>query len=196
MLTGAWPGWARGIASLAIAYHVTAVVAGAVGVPPSSVLERSVANLFTPYYDLVDFGYAYRFYSEPPPTPIVTATLRFADGREDETVRLPGRHVGGPQMRRQRQLALANALFSDVREAQEQAGSRDRSRLARAYARHLCATRPGCESVTLHLRFHLIPEIDLVREAIERPGAGPYDLFADSLFSTPEWIGEYPCAGL
>jgi hypothetical protein len=181
--------------SLAIIYHMTGVLAGAFGVPPSSVLERSVADLFSPYYELVDFGYAYRFYTEPPPTPIVTATLHFGEGQPEETVRLPGRDVHGPRMRHQRQLALANALFIDVRGAQERTGDRGRSRLAQAYARHLCATRPGCASVTLHLQYHLIPEIEAVREANERPGARPFDLFAESLFSTPEWIGEYPCGG-
>ncbi len=192
----AWPGWAKALVSLAIVYHMTAVLAGAVGVPPSSVLERTVADLFTPYYDLVDFGYAYRFYTEPPPTPVVTATLRFADERPVVTVRLPGKEVRGPRMRHQRQLALANALFLDVREAQARTGERDQSRLARAYARHLCATRPGCTSVTLHMQYHLIPEIDQVREVIERPGSTRYDLFAGSLFTKPEWIGEYPCDGL
>jgi hypothetical protein len=193
---GAWPVWARAIVSLVIVYHVTAVFAGAVGVPPSSILERSVADLFIPYYDLVDFGYAYRFYTEPPPTPVVTAVLRFSDGRPAETVRLPGREVDGPPMRRQRQLALANALSLDVRGAHERTGERSGSPLAQAYARHLCATRAGCQSVTLRLQYHLIPEIEQVREATERPGAPPFDLFAESLFSTPEWIGEFPCAGL
>jgi hypothetical protein len=193
---GVWPVWARVVVSLAIIYHLTAVFAGAVGVPPSSVLERTVADLFTAYYDLVDFGYAYRFYTEPPPTPVVTALLEFSDGRAAETVRLPGREVPGPPMRHQRQLALANALFLDVREAHERTGERSRSRLAQGYARHLCATRPGCQSVTLHLRYHLIPDIEQVREATDRPGSPGFDLFAESLFSTPEWIGEFPCAGL
>ena len=51
----------------------TVVIAGALGVPPSSELERKIANLFTPYHDLVDQGYAYRYYAEPPPTPVIEA---------------------------------------------------------------------------------------------------------------------------
>jgi hypothetical protein len=192
----AWPGWARALVSLAIVYHLAAVVAGALGDAPSSILERSIADLFTPYYGLVDCGYSYRFYNEPSPTPIVTATLSFGENRPAETVRLPNRHLSGPRMRHQRQLALANALFLDVLNAQELTGERGGSRLAQAYARHLCASRPGCETVTLHLQYHLMPEIDQVREATERPGAPHYDLFGESLFTTPEWIGEYPCAGL
>ena len=70
--------------------------------------RRSVSRRITA---LADLGYAYRFYVEPPPTPVVTATLRFGDDRPEETVRLPGRDVPGPRMRHQRQLALANALL-------------------------------------------------------------------------------------
>ena len=137
-----WPGWARVAVSAALLFHMGAVLGGALGVPPSSLLEQSIAEVFTPYYDLVDLGYSYRYYAEPPPTPVVTATLEFGDGRPEETVRLPGREVAGPRMRHQRQLALANALFMDVQEAKERTGDSSKSRLARAYARHLCLTRP------------------------------------------------------
>jgi len=176
-------------------FHIAAVLAGALGVPPSSMLERTIAELFTPYYDLVDLGYSYRFYAEPPPTPVVTATLGFGEDRPEETVRLPGREVAGPRMRHQRQLALANALFVDVQQARQRTGDGSQSRLARAYARHLCLSRPDCRMVTLHLQQHLIPELDQVREAISAPGAPRFDLFAESLLTTPERIGDYPCDG-
>jgi hypothetical protein len=148
-----------------------------------------------PYYDLMDLGYAYRFYAEPPPTPVVTATLRFGEGRPEETVRLPGRAVAGPRLRHQRQLALANALFADIQEAKQRTKDATRSRLARAYARHLCRSRPGCRSVTLHVQQHLIPDPARVREAAESPGAPRFDLFDETMFTTPEWIGDYPCDG-
>jgi hypothetical protein len=190
-----WPGWARVLVSLVLLFHFTAVFAGALGVPPSSLLERTIADPFKPYYDLADLGYSYRYYAEPPPTPVVTATLWFGEGRPEETLRLPGREVTGPRLRQQRQLALANALFNDVREVKEHTAESNRSRLARAYARHLCRTRPDCRSVTLHLRQHLIPDPDHVREAMAVPGAPRFDLFAEELFTTPEWIGDFPCDG-
>ena len=180
----------------ALLFHIAAVLAGALGVPPSSMLERTIAELFTPYFDLADLGYSYRFYAEPPPTPVVTATLAFGEGRPEETVRLPGREVAGPRMRHQRQLALANCAFHGCSGGQGSGPvTAAESRLARAYARHLCRTRPGCRSVTLHLQQHLIPELDQVREAISAPGAPRFDLFAESLFTTPERIGDYPCDG-
>lgn len=188
-----WPRWARIVVSLVVVYHLAAIVAGAVGVPPSSELERAIAEGFTSYYGMMDLGYSYRFYAEPPPTPVVTATIQFADGRPEEVVRLPGREVAGPRMRHQRQLALANALFNDVQEARHRVRDASQSRLARAYARHLCRTRPGCRLVTIHVQQHLLADIREVRRVLDEPGARRFDLFAESLFSTPEWVGDYSC---
>src|ERR1017187_2067147 len=63
---GSWPGWARVTVSLLLIFHLVAVISGGLAVPPSSKLEQSIADLFTPYYGLADLGYAYRFYVEPP----------------------------------------------------------------------------------------------------------------------------------
>lgn len=188
-----WPRWARRIATAVLVFHLAALVAGALGVPPSSELERAIADRFSPYFDLMDLGYSYRFYVEPPPTPAVTATIEYADGRPEETVRLPGRDVPGPRMRHQRQLALANALDLQVQEARRRREDLAHDRLARSYARHLCKTHPGCRSVTLRLERHLIPDPAQVRQALEAPGGSRFDLFGDRMFTTPEWIGDFPC---
>ncbi|MBV8487394.1 MAG: hypothetical protein JO161_03875, partial [Planctomycetaceae bacterium] len=179
----------------ALLFHLAAVISGALGVPPSSVLERRVADFFRPYHDFVDQGYAYRYYAEPPPTPVITATLHFGEGHPVQTVRLPDRNASGPRMRHQRQLALANALFSDVAEARRMTGDAAKSRLAAAYARHLCTVHPGCSSVIIHTSQHLLPDPDHVREALSAPGQPRFDLFDESLFTTPEWIGEFACDG-
>ena len=192
---GSWPGWARVLVTLGLLYHMAAVVAGAVGVPPSSELERHIADLFTPYHDLLDQGYAYRYYAEPPPTPVITATLRFGEGGPYLIVRLPERGLAGPRMRHQRQLALANALFADFEDARHLGGDGNRSRLAAAYARHLCKVHPGCTGVTLHAQQHLIPDPQQVREALAPPGAAGFDLFDEALFTSPERIGDFACDG-
>ena len=72
-----WPGWARTVVTLVLLFHLAAVLAGALGVPPSSELEQAIADGFSPYFDLMDLGYSYRFYAEPPPTPVVTATIQY-----------------------------------------------------------------------------------------------------------------------
>jgi hypothetical protein len=190
-----WSKPVRWIVTCGLIYHFSAVVAGALGVPPSSVLERRIADLFAPYLDLVDQGYAYRYYAEPPPTPVITATLRFDHDRPDETIRLPDRGLTGPRLRHQRQLALAHALFTDFQEAKERTGDGSLCRLGPAYSRHLCATHIGCQRVTLHAQLHLIPDADNVREAIGAPRPRPFDLFSEELFTTPQWIGDYTCDG-
>ncbi|MFO0888084.1 MAG: hypothetical protein U0790_02940 [Isosphaeraceae bacterium] len=193
--TGSWPRWAVGLVSCLLLYHMAAVVSGALGVPPSSLLERHVADLFTPYHDLVDQGYAYRYYAEPPPTPVITARLRFGDGRPEQVVRIPDRSLAGPRMRHQRQLALANALFMELQQSREPGAAGRGNRLGAAYARKLCAGHPGCASVTLHAQQHLIPDPEHVREHRETSPARAFDLFDESLFTTPQWIGDFPCDG-
>lgn len=198
-----WPGWARGAVTVVLCLHIAAVVFGALGVPPSSELERRLADLFTWHHGLFDQGYAYRYYAEPPPTPVVLATLRQADGSPDVEIRLPGLAVAGPPMRRQRQLALANALFASERanhrhegdDENEAEGPRGESWLARSYASYLCRTHPGTSSVTLRLQQHLIPDPRRVLETTRATGK-PFDLFDESLLTTPRWIGDFPCDGL
>ena len=190
-----WSPWACRSVGLLIALHLTALISGVLGVEPSSLLERGLAGWFGPYHALVDLGYSYRFYTEPPPTPVAEATLRFGDGRPDQTFRLPALAVPGPRMRHQRQLALAHALYVDAREAKDQTGSIDQGRLARSYARRLCLMNPGCVRVTWRVTQHLIPDRDQVREVLDSSSTARFDLFDDSLFSTPEWIGDFPCDG-
>jgi hypothetical protein len=193
--TAAWPSWAVVLATCALLYHMLAVVSGALGVPPSSLLERRIADLFTPYHQLVDQGYAYRYYAEPPPTPVITARLRFGEGQTDRVVRIPDRALVGPRMRHQRQLALANSLFLDFQQTREPGAPERTSRLAAAYARKLCAEFPGCRTVTLHAQQHLIPDPHHVTERRGDPSARGFDLFEESLFTTPQWIGDFPCDG-
>ena len=129
-----------------------------------------MAQAFAPYHQWIDQGYAYRYYApEPGPTPVVTATLHFTDGRPDATVRLPERGLK-PRLRYQRQLALANHLAVDFEQARLQTGDGRRSRWAASYARHLCKTHPGCAGVTLFVQSHLIPDPERVREALATPG--------------------------
>jgi len=190
---GSWPAWARRVVSVALVFHILAILAGAFAAAPSSALERDVVRLFAPYHHLIDQGYAYRYYApEPGPTPVATATIRYADGRADEIVRLPDRGAR-PRLRYQRQLALANHLVADFETARSVTGDGSRSPWARSYARHLARTRPGCTSVILYAQSHLIPEPERVREALSAPGHPRVDLDADEFYTTPERIGEFPC---
>ena len=191
---GAWPPWARRVASCLLVFHLAAILSGALAASPSSPLERAAADLFGIYHQAVDQGYGYRYYApEPGPTPVVTATIRYADGRPEETVRLPGRGVW-PRLRYQRQLALANHLVADFEEARRATGDGARSHYARSYARHLVRSRSGCASVTLYAQSHLIPDPEEIAEA--RRTNKPLDIDAEGFFTAPERIGEFPCDAL
>ena len=214
-----WPAGARRVVTGLLLYHLAALLAGALAAQPASPLEGAAASLFQNYFGLVDLGYAYRFYApEPPPTAVVTATLKFRDGSE-RTVRLPDRGLR-PRLLYQRHLALANTLGVEVesarREREDPPNMPPRSprssagegaaedgpppkhrhdAWARSYARHLCLAfgGRGCVGVTLYLRMHLIPELGRVRAALEQRLARRVDLDAEEFYTVPERIGDFAC---
>lgn len=189
--SGAWPPWVRRTVTAVLMFHIVAVLAGALAAAPSSPLERAAANLFGTYYQVIDQGYAYRYYApEPGPTPVVTATIRYDDGRPEASVRLPQRGLW-PRLRYQRQLALANHLTADFEQARRTTGDGGRSVYARSYARHLARSRPGCATVTLFTQSHLIP--DPVRVAEDLEAGRSVDIDGEEFFTVPERIGEFPC---
>jgi hypothetical protein len=188
-----WPVWARWVVSVMLVIHVAALLAGALAAgEPASDLERRIADRFVSYHQVIDQGYTYRYYApEPGPTPVVTARVHYADGRPDEELRLPERGTW-PRLRYQRQLALANHLFTDFAQARQITGDGQNSKWGQSYARHIASSRPRALTVTLYLRMHLSPELERVRQE----GAGTkIDLDAEEFYTTPERIGEYACAG-
>ena len=188
-----WPAWAKFVASAAILFHVAAVLAGALAASPSSELEREAADFFSAYHQVLDQGDAYRYYSTAfPPTPVVTATLSFADGRAEEVVRLPERGLR-PRLLYQRQLALAHGLMQDFEMARRDAGEGSKSRWARSFATHLGRSHPGCSSVSLELKMHLVPRLERIKHLLETSDGEPVDLDADEFYSDPQHIGVFPC---
>jgi hypothetical protein len=187
----------RRVVSALLLAHIVAIMVGAFSPPgdsarqSSSLLEQSLRGIFAPYYQVIDQGYVYSYYApEPPPTPVVTATIHFPGGRPEETVRLPRRETL-PWLLRQRQLALAHHLFTDFRAAGPEGAGGTGSPWGRSYARHLAHTHPGCSAIVLTAQWHLIPEFQQVREILARPGSRGVDLDAESFYTVPERIGEY-----
>jgi hypothetical protein len=189
-----WPSWAQVAMSVALLYHLGAILAGAMAVSPSSEIERRAVEPFRRYYELINQGYGYRYYSRldatvdphrPRPwgTPVVTAEMEFErpeGGKTTEVLRIPGLQRLSPRLRHQRQLDLAYHLSADPR-------------WAASYARHLCKTR-GCSRVTIYTQEHHIPDLALVREAASRGDASAVDLEAASTYSPRVKLGEFRCA--
>lgn len=190
--TGTWPLWAKVAASAAIAFHFASVLAAEMAGSPSSPLQHEIADRFAPYYELLDQGQAHRFYSDIPPTPIVTAELRFDDGRPTRTVRIPDRSLR-PRMIYQRHLALANALFQEVGPSLEHPEIPRPTVRAESFARHLCHAHPGCSGVILRLQLHLTPDLGRMIEAATDPEAPRLDPDAEEFYTTPQRIGDFPC---
>lgn len=203
--TGSWPPWARRLVTVFLVFHLTAGLAGAFAVPPSSMLQRAAADRFLWYYQLADLGHTYRYYApEPGSTPVVTATIQYADGRPEETLRLPQRGVL-PRLRYQRQLALAYHLSADFRNSRHDHrpsegldhshdGNQGQSAWARSYARQIARSHPGASVVTLFTQDHLIPDPGRVAASLARGEA--VDIDAEEFYTAPERIGEFPCEGL
>lgn len=193
--SGSWPPWARRLATAALLFHLAAILVAAFAAAPASPLERWLADGFSPYYGLIDQGYSYRYYTpEPPPTPVVTARLEFADGRPEQTLRLPDRGVR-PRLLYQRQLALANALYADHDAGRRMPGPEGRrpSQWAPAYARHICQSR-GASKVTLLVQLHMVPSIRRMAES--RDQGERIDFDAEEFYTAPERIGVFTCDGL
>jgi hypothetical protein len=179
--------------SAVLLWHFAAALAASFAAPPASPLEMKLAQPFIFYYELLDQGQAHRYYApEPPPTPIVTAKRLLADGQEAPVIRLPDRGLR-PRLLYQRHLALANHLFVDYQRAKADPEGRTESPWAASYARHLCRTTPGCVQVTLYGQLHQVPDLNLLQEALARPGSAPLDLEDPRFFTAPERIGEFPC---
>jgi hypothetical protein len=190
----AWSRPLKVVVSIMLAMHIVAIATAHFSSAPSSEIEQKAAALFKCYYDLINQGYGYRYYSRldlsvsplerhPWGTPIVLLEMEFdGPGKEvrKESVRLPELpgHRLWPRLRHQRQLDLAYHLKSDTR-------------WAASYARHLCKTR-GCDRVTIFLQDHQIPDLALVRAAASGMGES-IDLDGESTYGPRSNLGEYRC---
>ena len=188
-----WPLWAQVLASMALCFHMSAILSAALAARPSSSVQQRIARYFVRYNDLVNQGYGYRFYAKldttadpahPRPwgTPVVTAVMEFAaadGGKTTETVRLPQRGRLWPRLRHQRQLDLAYHLSADPR-------------WAASYARELCKTR-GCQMVSISTQEHHIPDLPAARAAAERGDWRSIDLDAATTYTPSVKLGDFSC---
>lgn len=192
----ATPPQGNSLVAALVGMHFLIIVIGALAAQPSSILEQALANKFLGYYQILDLGQGYRFYApRPAPTAIITAKLKVRDAQGKlsyQTVRVPDRD-SRPRLRLQRQLALANSLWAEY-ESQLRAhdGHASSPMLAKAYARHIGKSVPGCESVELFLHRH--PDPAAVEESLRQGRVLTLKDLENELFNTPtESLGAFPC---
>ena len=183
------------VASL-VGIHIAIVLIGALAAQPSSILEQSLANKFLGYFQIFDLGQGYRFYApRPAPTAIITAKLKIrdADGRVSyKTERIPDRKTW-PRLRLQRELALANSLWSEYeRQLNAPENHRPSPVLARTFARHIGKSVPGCESVELFVHRH--PDPSALDNALRQGQLLTLKDLDTEQFNTPiESLGSFKC---
>jgi len=188
---GYWRIKAKVIVSLAIIFHMSAILVGALGGHPSSRLEQHAAAPLRRYFGFVNQGYAYRYYARLDTTvdpqhphrwgtPVVTLEMEFErpDGIKREIYRLPSKERVSPRLRFQRQLDLAYHLTADPK-------------WVGSFARHACKTF-GCSKVAIYTQEHQIPDLDVVRAAAFGRGE-PVDLEASSTYAHRVKLGEFKC---
>lgn len=181
-----WPVWARVAVSLLLLWHVAATLVYEFNEEPYSGLEQAVAAKFFPYLGLINEWQRHQYYApEPPDTPIVLATIQFADGRPEKEVRLPDPGLV-PRLRLQRRLAFAFNVHAEAQKAAPHLRFR-----AASYARYLCRQNPGASLITIYTQWHLIPRPEEVRRALGR--GETLDLDGRRYYSAKFVAGDYPC---
>ena len=179
-----WSGLARGLASVAILWQLSAVIiAAVVAAPPFSELAADVAWFFRPYVNAADLNHGYRFFApEPGPSHLVAYHLEFADGSTRDG-KFPDLETERPRLLYHRYFMLSEhlaGLFGEWQDAlknsagplspaerQLMAGNvRDAKRVfdgfVKSYADELLR-RTGAKRVVLALEQHEIPSPDAVR---------------------------------
>lgn len=84
-----WKPGARALASLALVYHLTAVLVHPMSVPPQfagdpAILPQAIRPAFQPYITALSLDHSYKFFApNPGPSHLVRYDLHFADGRKE-----------------------------------------------------------------------------------------------------------------
>lgn len=168
-----WSPLARGLASLALVWHLVGVLVGPISTPPSA-LGRFLQGIYRPYlqavYLYLDHGYKF-FGPDPGPSHLLRYELVLADGNRRTGI-LPDRRAHWPRLLYHRYFMLSEFMQGlagewDPRfnEANQPLSPPQRA-YAQSYADHLLAEVDG-QRVTLYLVEHRIPLPEHVRRGIK-----------------------------
>lgn len=145
-----WPSWATGVASLAIALHLAAVILAPLAVEPTSALFVQLRGGLAWYIDAAYLNHGYHFFApEPGPSHLIAYELELADGQTRQGV-FPDRRQNRPRLFYHRHFMLSEKLLplDGDRQAYEA--------IVLSYANHLLAAHPEAVAVALTYREHLI----------------------------------------
>ena len=161
-----WPVWLRGIVSVLVVLHVTAVFVAPASVPPSSQLAQDSWRVFGRYLQLFYLNHGYHYFApEPAQSTLVAYSVEREDGTRVEG-RFPNRDIY-PRLLYHRHFMLTEFLAFPR-------SSEDQERLKRSYARHLCRKHQGT-SASLSRISHYLPSMQAVREGVTLEHSESYD---------------------
>lgn len=139
-----------GVASVAIALHLAAVVIAPLAVQPSSALFGQIRWVFAPYIDAAYLNHGYHFFApEPGPSHLIAYDLELPGGERRSGV-FPDREQHQPRLFYHRHFMLSEKLLP------LDADRKTYDALVRSYADHLLAEHPEAVAVEMTYRAHLI----------------------------------------
>jgi hypothetical protein len=183
----AGPAWSRSlkvIVSVAILFHLAAVIAPPLaGPPPASVLANRLMQPLRPYVGLVYLGHGYRFFApDPGPGHSIRYEVTLRDG-STVTGSLPDAARDRPRLAYHRKFMVSEKISGLVPPADAPQQVRDDARrdwlpLVKGVARHLLEEHGG-EQVELTMVEHFLPGPDEVLSGkVEPDTLTPLGMFA------------------
>ncbi len=152
-------------ASLAIVYHLGAILSAPASAPPSSELMGSAWEFFSPYLQFLYLNHGHHFFA---PEPSTSTLLSYTAEREDGTVvagRIPSRDTI-PRLLYHRHFMLTEHM--------NQAPDELRDVWYQSYAHHI-GRKTGAVKVGLTKQTHMLPSIEDIRDGVRLNDPATYE---------------------
>ncbi|HWA97830.1 MAG TPA: hypothetical protein VG713_05035 [Pirellulales bacterium] len=172
--TPTWPRFACVLATLAIVWHLGAVLVGPISLPPSILGTALQQNVFRRYTELAFLNHAYKFFApDPGPSHLIRYELELPDGSRKTGV-FPNLQEEWPRLFYHRHFMLSERVGNGpmdpdmplvVPEWPQRTPSQWERNLAQSYADHLLA-KYNADRVTLTLVQHMLPSPEQVQQGI------------------------------
>lgn len=168
----------RWVATLAVLFHFSAVLAAAGSVGPTSDLVYNIWSVFRPYLQFFHLNHGYNFFApEPAPSTLLDYEVAAEDGTVIAHGRLPN-HSLWPRLLYHRHLLLTEHIFVAPPPLQKHWYA--------SYARHLCR-KYGASKVTLTRLTHFPPTMGMVRDGTRLDDDVTYEKMPLGTFSCADY---------
>lgn len=176
-----WGTVTRAILSVALIYHIAAILIAPASIPPSSELIRGSWRYVGPYLQFLYLNHGFHFFApDPGAATIVRYVAEMPDGSE-RTGQVPNKRTMWPRLLYHRHFMLTEYLAtSDSMDPKVQ------PLVIRAMARAI-GQREGARAVSLSRLAHLLPDMEAVRSGIT---------LEDSRLYEEQPLGRFECAEL